>query len=106
MIQDTINAVLKAEQQAAQDIARATEDAKDSIAQAEKEAERIRSEVVVRMKSERQKTVEAATADAEKQYVQILTSGKQNAQRILSTTELTPAIDFIKEKVTERYVHR
>ncbi len=106
MIHETINAILAAEQATADEIARATEDAKESIIQAEKEAEKIRSEVVARMKAERKKTVEAATADAEKQYNQILASGKQNAQRILSSTDLSKAIGFIKEKVTETYVHR
>lgn len=105
MIHDTVNAILEAEKQADLDIAKATEDAKESILQAEKEAEKIRHDVVERMKIERKKTVEAAVADAEKQYNQILTSGKQNAQRLLSATDVQKAVDFIKEKVIEKYVH-
>ena len=106
MIHETVNAILEAEEKVAKDIAQATEDAKESVMQAEKEAERIRSEVVTRMKAERKKTAETAAADAEKQYNQILASGKQNAQRLLSTTDTTEAVDFIKEKVFSTYVHR
>lgn len=106
MIHETVNAILETEEAVAKEIAQATEDAKESVLQAEKEAERIRSEVIARMKNERKKTVEAATADGEKQYNQILASGKQNAQRLLSTTDTTAAVEFIKEKVLSGYVHR
>ncbi|MBO4539329.1 MAG: hypothetical protein J5781_03555 [Clostridia bacterium] len=105
MIHETVDAILAAEDKVAKEIAQATEDAKESVQQAEKEAERIRTEVVVRMKAERKKTAEAAMADGEKQYTQILASGKQNAQRLLSSTDLTPAVEYIKEKVTATYVH-
>ncbi len=105
MIHETVDAILAAEDQVAREIAQATEDAKESVQQAEKEAERIRAEVVTRMKVERKKTAEAAMADGEKQYTQILASGKQNAQRLLSSTDLTPAVEYIKEKVTATYVH-
>jgi len=105
MIHETVDAILAAEDQVAREIAQATEDAKESVQQAEKEAERIRTEVVTRMKAERKKTAEAAMADGEKQYTQILASGKQNAQRLLSSTDLTSAVEYIKEKVTATYVH-
>lgn len=104
MIHETVDAILAAEERVARDIAQATEDAKESVQQAEKEAERIRAEVVIRMKSERKKSAEAAIADGEKQYTQILASGKQNAQRILTATDLGPAVDYIKNKVIAAYV--
>ena len=105
MIHETVDAILAAEEKVARDIAQATEDAKESVQQAEKEAERIRADVVARMKVERKKSAEAAMADGEKQYTQILASGKQNAQRLLTATDLGPAVDYIKKKVTAAYVH-
>lgn len=106
MIHEAVNEILAVEEKMAQEIARTTEDAKESVVQAEVQAEKIRADVVTKMKADRRKAVEEANADGEKQFNQIVASGKQNAQRLLSTTDRAKAVEFIKEKVLSGYVHR
>ena len=106
MIHDAVNEILKVEEEVSGQIARTMEDAKETVMQAEKEAEKIRADAVVRMKEENRRSADVARQDAEKQYNQIMASGKQNAQRLLSGTDVTSAADFIKQKVLSAYVDR
>ncbi len=106
MIHDTVQEIIAAEKEAERMNAQALEDARVSVAQAEKESEKITKDVVDMVKEERRKVVANALSDGEKLYNQIVAGGKQNVARLQNATDTDKAAQFIKEKVFSEYVNR
>lgn len=106
MITDTINAILEAEQQANHMLAQASEDAKNMVADADNECEKIRNIAKDAVKEDRKKVVESATKEGETEYEKIILSGKNSADKLKKSTDTTKAVEFIKEKVLTSYGNR
>ena len=105
MINDTLNEILQAEEEAAQIMQRAEEDAKQTVISADAECEKIRKTTVKAVKEERKKVVESANREGDKQYAKILEAGVTVAQNMERNTDVTEAVKFIKEKVLSNYVN-
>ncbi len=103
MIADTINAILAAEEEVNQLVSQATEDAKAMVADASLECEKIRNTAKEAVKEERKKVVELASKEGDKQYKDILSSGKNAVDKLKKSTEKTQAVEFIKQKVLAGY---
>lgn len=105
MLKDTLNEILKAEQEADEIMAKAEEDAKQAVLSAELECDRIRKTTVKAVKEERKKVVESATKEGDVQYAKILSIGNQTAEKMAKETDVAVAVKFIKEKVLSGYVN-
>ena len=106
MIQDTVNDILLAEQEADKITADANEEAKRIVTTAEENAAKLRAETVRSVKEERKKVVESAEQEGNAQYEQILLAGKKRADALRQGTDVDKAAEFIKNKVLEGYVRR
>ena len=106
MIQDTVNDILVAEQEADKITADANEEAKRIVTTAEENAAKLRAETVRSVKTERKKVVESAEKEGDAQYEKILLAGKTRAEELKKGTDVNKAAAFIKNKVVEGYVRR
>lgn len=106
MITDTINAILEAENQANHMLTQASEDAKNMVANADNECEKIRNIAKDAVKEDRKKVVENATKEGDAEYEKIMLSGKRAADKLKKSTDLIKAVEFIKEKVLTSYGNR
>ena len=106
MIQDTVNEILKAEQEADQLTSDANEEAKRIVTLAEENAAKLRAETVKAVKEERKKVAESAEKEGNEQYERILLAGRSRADSLRKTTDVSVAADFIKDKVIASYVRR
>lgn len=106
MITETINAILASEEQANQMLLQASEDAKAMVADADNECEKIRNIAKDAVKQDRKSVVESATKEGDAQYEKIILSGKMAADKLKKSTDITKAVEFIKEKVLTSYGNR
>lgn len=103
MLETTISEILKAEEDADAMVKQATDDGKQMVANANAEGEKIRLETLSAVKLERKNVVDKATQDAEKQYEEIINSGKKHSQALKDEVDISKAVKFIQEKVFSRY---
>lgn len=106
MVTETINAILEAEEKANQMISQATEEAKAMVVSADIECEKIRNIAKEAVKEDRKKTVESATKEGDSQYEKIVILGNKDAEALKKQTDISKAVDFIKEKVLTSYGNR
>lgn len=104
MIEETVNAILKAEKEAKEMEDQAMSDAKAMVANASEEADKIRKNAVFKVKEERLKVVEQAESEGEKQADAILKIGIKTASTLAEKTNIEKAVEIIKEKVIKKYV--
>lgn len=103
MITETVNAVLKAEQEANLIVTEAAEEAKRIVNDATLVADALRKDTVTVVKNERKAVVAEAEKQGQEEYEKILEAGKNVTEKLETETEIGGAAQFIKEKVLERY---
>lgn len=106
MIAETVNAVLKAEEEARVITSQASEEAKKIVEDAEVYAENLRKDTVKNVKEERKSVAEAAEKEGDEEYAKILLAGKQATEKLAKQADIYSAADFIREKVLGSYVRR
>lgn len=106
MIQETVNAILEAEAKAGEITAQAADEAKLIVQNADGEADKLRSETVEKVKAERKKVADSAENEGNAEYQKILLAGNKQTDKLLKTTDVTKAAEFIKEKVISGYGNR
>lgn len=106
MIAETVNAVLKAEEEARVIMSQASEEAKKIVEDAEVYAENLRRDTVKSVKEERKSVAEAAEKEGDEEYAKILLAGKQATEKLAKQADIYSAADFIREKVLDSYVRR
>ena len=106
MITETVNAVLKAEEEARIITSQASEDAKKIVEDADVYAEKLRKDTVKNVKEERKSVAEAAEKEGDEEYAKILLAGKQVTEKLTKEADVYSAADFIREKVFSSYVRR
>lgn len=106
MITETVNAVLKAEEEARVITSQAAEEAKKIVEDADVYAEKLRKDTVKNVKEERKSVAEAAEKEGDEEYAKILLAGKQVTEKLAKEADVYSAADFIREKVLGSYVCR
>ena len=106
MITETVNAVLKAEEEARVITSQASEEAKKIVEDADVYAEKLRKDTVKNVKEERKSVAEAAEKEGDEEYAKILLAGKQVTEKLAKEADVYSAADFIREKVLGSYVRR
>lgn len=106
MISDTLNAVLKAEEEARLITAQADEEARAIVLDADARADALRKETIQSVRSERKKVVEEAEKEGAQELEKIILAGKAVADKLGEQAAVKKAAQFIKEKMTDSYVGR
>ena len=103
MIEETLKAVLEAEEQAEEIVRQALEDAKETVAHADGEAEKIRKRAIEKVSEDRKRVVAQANIDADLQFNEVIKSESKKCAKLKKDTKQDDAVAFIKDKIFEKY---
>ncbi|HQC55197.1 MAG TPA: hypothetical protein PKX91_05705 [Clostridia bacterium] len=103
MIEETLKAVLEAEDQAEEIVKQALEDAKETVAHADDEAEKIRTQAIEKVNSDRKSVVAQANSDANLQFDEIIKAESKKCTKLKKDTKKEDAISYINDKLFEKY---
>ena len=109
MMKDLLEEIRNAEKEAEDIQAKAIEEAKQMVLNADEESRKIRNDTIKAVKYERLKVIESANKEGQAQAAKIISSGKVSSAKMIKEMELTKSVDFvmaivfIKDKVFERY---
>ncbi len=106
MLNEILDEIRIAEKEAEETAKKAEEDAKQTVFNADEEARKIRLETLKTVKEERRKVVEQAEKCGDEKADAIIAEGKIFVQKIVTDTPTEKAAEYIKEKVSARYVNR
>ena len=106
MIEEILEEIKEAEKKAEKIISDAEEQAKQIVVDADKSAVKIKVEATNFVKNERQNVIATAEKDAANIFDKTILEGKKSAERIISNTDISKAVEFIKAELFNLYVSR
>lgn len=103
MLNQTLESIIVAETKAEKLINDALNEAKAMSTNATIEAEKIKIDTVRNVKEERGRVTETATKEAEENYENIISLGKDAAEKLIRESDTTQVVKIIKAKVLSKY---
>jgi len=103
MIQELVNKIHEAEQQADAMVARALEEAKAMNFDADTESARILTEAKAKTKNERKKVIESAEKEAQDRFNTIIEIGEREADKLFRSVDIAAEAALVAEVCRIQY---
>jgi vacuolar-type H+-ATPase subunit H len=103
MIQELVNRIHQAEEEAEAMVARALEEAKAMNFDADAEAARILADAKAKIKTEKKKVTENAEMEAQIRFDDILSIGEREAEKLMRSVDIAAEAEAIADFYCEQY---